>query len=284
MDACRFPKKENVMKTMMVLGSALLLTTSSLARADEPQPTATTLPDTAAQAESSAPAAGPPPAANPPPAAPATTLAAPVPPPLAEPAPEPPGPEPYTGWGRGRRAPMYVDVMLSVGAFTEDGSNRLTTRNSKVLEGFGGVLRAGSVLGEHHRLGARLQSFVRPTKQVLLDPPATDNSDPEWGAVSFGYLGPEYLYSTDFGLYAGGSLGVAGAVSSSKIKDSNGDHNHTERGSAGVAGILSLGYEWRANKWFAMNAEAFGGLYHGIDDNENAMNGAIFGIGMGMGF
>ena len=100
MDACRFPKKENVMKTMMVLGSALLLTTSSLARADEPQPTATTLPDTAAQAESSAPAAGPPPAANPPPAAPATTLAAPVPPPLAEPAPEPPGPEPYTEIGR----------------------------------------------------------------------------------------------------------------------------------------------------------------------------------------
>ena len=64
--------------------------------------------------------------------------------------------------------------------------------------------------------------------------------------------------------------------------DSKGDN--VERGSAGIAGILSLGYEWRANKWFAMNAEIYGGLYRGIDDNENSMNGSMFGVAMGVGF
>jgi hypothetical protein len=192
-------------------------------------------------------------------------------------------PDPYTGWGRGVRAPIYVNLMLSAGALTEDGSNRLTTRDSKVLEGFGGVLRVGAVLGKHHRLGARMQSFVRPTKKILLDPPAATDTNAEWGAVSMGYVGPEYLYTSDLGLYAGGSLGVAGAMSRSKV-DHDDDDKHVERGSAGIAGIASVGYEWRANKWFAMNAEAFGGLYHGIDDNENSMNGALFGLGVGMGF
>jgi hypothetical protein len=178
---------------------------------------------------------------------------------------------------------MYVNLMFSVGAFTEDGSNRLTTRDSKVLEGFGGVFRVGAVLGEHHRLGARMQSFVRPTKKVLLDPPAATGTSTDWGAVTFGYIGPEYLYTTNFGQYAGGSIGVAGAMSRSNF-DKDNDDKHMERGSAGIAGMASLGYEWRANKWFAMNAEVFGGLYHGIDDYENSMNGALFGLGVGMGF
>jgi hypothetical protein len=140
------------------------------------------------------------------------------------------------------------------------------------------------VLGKHHRLGARMQSLVRPTKKVLLDPPATTGSNSEWGAVSLGYVGPEYLYTSDLGLYAGGSLGIAGVMSTSKVDRDHDDDKHIERGSAGVAGIASLGYEWRANKWFALNAEVFGGLYHGIDDDENAMNGALFGLGVGMGF
>jgi hypothetical protein len=206
-----------------------------------------------------------------------------VPMPEAVPA-QPVGPEPYTGWGRGVRAPIYVNLMLSAGIFTEDGSNRLTTRDSKLLEGFGGVFRVGAVLGEHHRLGARMQSFMRPTKKVLLDPPAASNTNNEWGAVSLGYVGPEYLYTTDLGLYAGGSIGVAGAMSHSRFNDHDDDDKNIEKGSAGVAGIASLGYEWRANKWFAMNAELFGGLYHGIDDNENSMQGALFGFGLGMGF
>jgi hypothetical protein len=196
-------------------------------------------------------------------------------------------PEPVKGWRRGRRAPMYVNLMLSVGALGEDGSNRLTTRDSKILEGFGGTLRLGAVLDEHHRLGARLQSFVRPTKKILQDSsstPATTSN--EWGAVSFGYVGPEYLYTTDLGLYAGASVGFGFAMSSRDINNKNDDDktNHIERGSAGAAGFLSLGYEWRASKWFAVNAEIYGGLYRGVDDNDNGMNGSLFGFAMGAGF
>jgi hypothetical protein len=182
---------------------------------------------------------------------------------------------------------MYVNLMLSVGALGEDGSNRLTTRDSKILEGFGGMLRLGAVLDEHHRLGARLQSFVRPTKKILQESTTTTaaTSD-EWGAVSFGYVGPEYLYTTDLGLYAGASVGIGFAMSSRQVKNENDDAktDHIERGSAGAAGFLSLGYEWRANKWFALNVEAYGGLYRGVDDNDNGMNGSLFGFAMGAGF
>jgi hypothetical protein len=175
--------------------------------------------------------------------------------------------------------------MFGVGAYGEDGDNRLTTRDSKLLEGLGGLFRIGAVLGPHHRLGARLQSFVRPTKKVALEAGSTASTTNDWGAVSFGFAGPEYLYNTDFGLYVGGSAGVGFAVSSRDVESSDSDdRHHTEKGSAGIAGMASLGYEWRANKWFAMNAEAFGGLYHGVDDNENSMNGGLFGLAMGVGF
>jgi hypothetical protein len=180
---------------------------------------------------------------------------------------------------------MYFNLMITAGAYGEDGSNRLTTGDSKILGGIGGVLRIGAIIDQHHRLGARLQSFVRPTKKILLDTPADTTSSNQWGAVTFGCIGPEYIYSTNFGLYAGGSIGLAGVMSTKNVdhqSDSKGDN--VERGSAGIAGILSLGYEWRANKWFAMNAEIYGGLYRGIDDNENSMNGSMFGVAMGVGF
>jgi hypothetical protein len=194
-------------------------------------------------------------------------------------------PAPETGWGRGLRAPMYVNMMLFAGGFAEDGDNRLTTRDSKLLEGGGGLFRIGAVLDRHHRLGGRLQSFVRPTKKVALAPDATAPTTSEWGAVTFGYFGPEYLYTSDLGFYGGASLGVGFAVSSRNVEhgDSNKDGD-VEKASGGVAGMLSAGYEWRANKWFALNVEAFAGLYHGVDDNENTMNGGIFGLGMGVGF
>ena len=260
------------MKRIMVIGSALLLSASSLARAESQDPAA-------APTENQ-------PEVAPLTAAPAVPVISATPTPVpAEAESVPSQPESYTGWGRGVRAPIYVNMMLHAGAFTEDGDNRLTTRDSKILEGFGGMFRIGAVLGPHHRLGARMQSFVRPTKKILLDPPGTGNSNTEWGAVTVGYVGPEYLYTSDLGIYVGGSLGVAGAMSTRKIeKDDGDDDGHVERGSAGIAGIASVGYEWRANKWFAMNAEVFGGLYHGIDDNENSMNGGLFGVGLGLGF
>jgi hypothetical protein len=198
---------------------------------------------------------------------------------------EPCGPEPYTGWGRGQRAPMYVNLMLSVGGYGEDRDNRLTTRDSKLLEGFGGLFRIGAVLGPHHRLGGRLQSFIRPTKKIALEAGATAAPTNEWGAVTFGFAGPEYIYDTGFGLYGGASAGVGFAASHRNLEDADDRHDHdTEKASAGLAGMLSLGYEWRASKWFAMNVEVYGGLYHGLDDNEASMNGGLFGLGMGVGF
>jgi hypothetical protein len=180
---------------------------------------------------------------------------------------------------------MYVNMMLFAGALLEDGDNRLTTRNSKLLEGAGGLFRIGAVLDRHHRLGGRLQSFVRPTKKVALDPSSTATAVEEWGAVTFGYAGPEYLYTSDLGIYGGASLGVGAAMSSRDVENNDShDRRDVEKGSAGVAAMLSAGYEWRANKWFALNVEAFAGYYHGVDDNENAMNGGIFGLGMGLGF
>jgi hypothetical protein len=194
-----------------------------------------------------------------------------------------PEPEPYTGWGRGVRAPIYVNLMLAAGGYGEDGDNRLTTRDSKLLEGFGGLFRIGAVLGPHHRLGGRVQSFVRPTKKVAPDIGSTAVATDEWGAVTFGFVGPEYLYTTDLGIYGAGSMGVGFAMSKRRF-DSDDDDHHPEKASAGLASMLSFGYEWRANKWFAMNAEVFAGLYHGVDDNENSMNGGLFGVAMGAGF
>ena len=226
------------------------------------------------------------------PVPPAEPPAMPVPVAVTPPAPDAveavaaaPDPQPYTGWGRGVRAPMYVNLMLAAGGFGEDGDNRLTTRDSKLLEGFGGLFRIGAVLGPHHRLGARMQSFVRPTKKVALDPSSTATTTDKWGAVSFAHLGPEYLYTSDLGIYGGASAGLGFAMSGRDVEDSdsNSDDN-LEKASAGLSGMLSLGYEWRASKWFAMNAEIFGGLYHGVDDNEISMNGGLFGLAMGVGF
>jgi hypothetical protein len=73
-------------------------------------------------------------------------------------------------------------------------------------------------------------------------------------------------------------------VSSSDTQNNRSDDEHIERGSASVAAIVSLGYEWRANKWFAMSVDGFAGYYHGVDDNETSMDSGIFGLAMGMGF
>jgi hypothetical protein len=261
--------KEIAMTRTLSLAATVLLATSAWAAEAEVAPA-----PVPADAQT-APAKETP---SPPPAAAKPSTPEPVVVPASEPVPE-------TGWGRGLRAPMYVNMMLFAGALVEDGDNRLTTRDSKLLEGFGGMFRIGAVLDRHHRLGGRMQSFVRPTKKIALAPDSTTATVDKWGAVTFGYVGPEYLYTSDLGIYAGASVGVGFAVSAHDVdhKDSDKDDD-VEKASGGIAGMVSAGYEWRANKWFALNVEAFAGLYHGVDDNENSMNGGIFGLGMGVGF
>jgi hypothetical protein len=274
--------KENAMTKTLALTTAILLSSSLARAADESSATqlAPESADTPSDVPSASPVIAPAPVQAPAPVAPPElTMAGPNPRADSE------APQPYTGWSRGLRAPMYVHLMMAAGAFGEDGSNRLTTRDSKVLEGAGAIFRVGAVLGPNHRLGARIQSFFRPTKKILLDPnsgPATDSN--QWGGVSFVYGGPEYIYDTGFGLYAGGSIGIAGAMSTRDLDHDDDKRDDIERGSAGAAGMLSVGYEWRVSKWFAMNAEAYGGLYHGIDDDEKTMNGSLFGLAMGVGF
>ncbi len=231
-----------------------------------------------------------------PPMPPAAPAPAPAPAPAASPAAVPSvqavdpaaESEPAIGWGRGSRAPMYASLMMLGGGLVEDSDNRLTTRDSRTLEGVGGAFRIGAVLSEEHRLGARIQSFTRPTKKVVRDQPLPAGTNPDWGAANFAYAGPEYIYTSPWGLYGGFSAGVGMAFTTDDWDKSNDcdddDHDSLEHGAAGAAGILSVGYEWRVSKWFAMNAEAFGGLFHGVDDDERSMTTTMFGVGMGAGF
>jgi hypothetical protein len=200
--------------------------------------------------------------------------------------------EPVTGWRRGRRAPIYISAQLLGEGFVEDGQMRLTGRETRTLEGVGGLFRAGAVLGEHSRLGVRLQTFSRPTKTVL-DENGTPSSPRSWGSVQLGYIGPEYLYVMDSGVYVAGSVGVAGVASTrtahctsdwNACRDGDRHENEIQRAVGGGAALASVGYEWRVHKWFALSTEVFGGVYGGVNENEQSMSGSIFGVGVGAGF
>ena len=218
-------------------------------------------------------------------------------------------PEPFRGehprpryvswWSEGARPPVYLNVMIAGGGFVEDDTNRLTTRDSNTLQGIGGILRVGGVLNEHSLLGARLQSFYRPTKMIRWALPLASSEQQlvqsGWGQVYYGYLGPEYTYLTRFGLYASGSLGLATTLAGDDAAGcspgflgcgwgediDNGGYN---RGSIGFGAMASLGYEWRIHRWFAMNAELFLGYYHGVDQDERDMDTGLFGLAAGIGF
>jgi opacity protein-like surface antigen len=194
-------------------------------------------------------------------------------------------PEPYTGWRQGKRAPMYVNFMMLGGGFVEDSGNRLTTRDSRTLEGAGCAFRIGAVVDEHHRIGARFQSFMRPTRKIVRDQPLPAGTVAEWGGAQFISAGPEYIFSLPNGFYAGASLGLGMAFTTKSLeKDHDDSKEDIEHGAAGFSGILSVGYEWRVSKWFALNGEAYGGFFRGVDDDERDMTNAHFGLGMGVGF
>jgi len=194
-------------------------------------------------------------------------------------------------WRGGRRAPIYLGLMVLGEGLVEDASERLTGRQTRTLEGVGALFRTGAVLTENSRLGVRLQSFWRPTKTVLNDD-GTRASPQSWGSVQLGYFGPEYLYTTSSGVYLAGSVGFAGVMSVRNQDcydwntcDSHGDnHTDVQRGAVGGGALASLGYEWRAGKWLALSTEIFGGVYGGLDENERGMRGSVFGAGLGLGF
>lgn len=195
--------------------------------------------------------------------------------------------EPLRGWRRGRLAPIYARALLLGEGFVEDSGMRLTGRETRTLEGAGGLFRAGAVLGEHSRVGVRLQTFTRPTRTVLNED-GSRASPQAWGTVNLGYIGPEYLYVTDSGVYFAGSVGLAGVVSARQddcsSRCSNRHNDDVQRSVGGGAALASIGYEWRLHKWLALSAEVFGGVYGGVNEDEQKMNGGIFGAGVGAGF
>lgn len=193
---------------------------------------------------------------------------------------------------RGGRPPWYAGVLLSMAGYAEDPDYRLTTRKTRVLEGFSGTLRLGGVIDAHNRLGVRMQGFVRPTRALVRD----DLANRDWGSVQVGFIGPEYIYTSASGVYAAASVGIAGATSSQGSScddggyygggyyDRCGHHDDTLRGSFGGGAIASLGYEWRVARWFAVSTEAFGGVLLGMNDEEQSTTSEVFGVGIGFGF
>jgi hypothetical protein len=206
--------------------------------------------------------------------------------------PEDLGPEREVGWTHSKRLPIYANLMLLGEALGEDKNYRLTTNTNRSLGGFGGMLRVGAVLNPNTKIGVRMQSFFRPTKKVILDPAPATTPAPAWGAVQMGYIGPEFIHVFDSGLYLAGSIGVAGLASVDRLGCGNDglgscnegeSHGDVQRGTVGGAGLASVGYEWRAGKWFALNAELFAGVYRGLNDNEDTMTSSLVGFGLGIG-
>jgi len=197
-----------------------------------------------------------------------------------------------------KRLPVYAHIMLFGGAMLEDRDHRITTGPSRTLEGFGGAASIGGTIDDHHRFGGRLQLFMRPTRKVARQSPPPDPSAPAtpWGAVISGYLGPEYMYRTALGFYAAGSVGIGFALSAID-DDGCGETTTTctadqrrrggdnvQHASIAAGGIASLGYEWRPLPLLAVNAEIFGGLSRGVDDDEASLTNGTYGLALGLGF
>ena len=105
----------------------------------------------------------------------------------------------------GERPPFYFNFMLAGSAIHEDSDARLTSYDRTGLFHLGLALRMGGVVNDNHLIGGIFQGNWRSTEKVL----DSQGGDNEWGAVSNWYLGPEYRYQFDFGLYAGASVGFS---------------------------------------------------------------------------
>jgi len=206
-------------------------------------------------------------------------------------------------WATHKRPRFYLNFMVLGGALTEDDGNRVTSRDSETLEGAGGAFRVGAVIKDHHLMGVRMQALARPTRSVLAGDGTTTN---DWGLVADYYVGPDYRYITDFGLYFGLSVGVGALVAEADFEDHGKSCDRTcrtcstrcapgeddevdehrvfdEHAAISIGGVATLGYELRLSRYFALYAEAFGGYQHGLDQDERTMNNAMFGIAIGLG-
>lgn len=202
-------------------------------------------------------------------------------------------PNNHPGFGPGP-LPVYGSFLVAGAAFHEDSDDRLTTRSSRTLESFGLVTHLGANLDEHHRLGARFQSLVRPTKAIARDTPYDPAiSDSRWGTIVTGHIGPEYMLLTDAGVYGAASVGLGYAFSTVRrsdcaagsvcAKDDARIRDRIERGTVGFSGVVSLGYQWRSRHMLTANAEVFGGLYRGFRDEDRSVNNSTFGLAVGFG-
>lgn len=192
-----------------------------------------------------------------------------------------------------KRPPFYVNTMLFGGAMREDASNRLTSKQNTDLEGYGYILRTGAVVNDRHLIGLVFQGYLRETRSVL----DSQGGDGEIGMIHAYHIGPEYRYQTDFGLYIGGSLGLALNLADNDITGDNDDspscdsigclNDYLERSddslALGVGMMGVLGYEYRPTKWFALNVEAFVTFINAIDENERSMNTVVSGLALGVG-
>lgn len=193
-------------------------------------------------------------------------------------------------WETHKHPPAYFNLLIFGGFIVEDGANRLTAHKRQTLQAGGLALRAGGIIDDMHLVGVRMQGIVRATKSVL-DAGGSDNGD--WGAVVMPFIGPEYRFLAPFGLYVGGSIGMAGIVAATDGRcdeDCFGDSYCEEecyedhvRGVVSWGGILNVGYQLRVTRFFSMNIEVFGGFFRGVDSNDETMRNGIFGFGLGFG-
>ncbi|MCP4601219.1 MAG: hypothetical protein GY847_11960 [Proteobacteria bacterium] len=191
----------------------------------------------------------------------------------------------------GERPPFYVNFMLSGAMLHEDSDNRLTSYDSSGLITPGLALRAGGVVKKDHLIGGIFQANWRATQKVL------DNvgGDNEWGEVANFYVGPEYRYQTQFGLYAGASLGFVYTLADNSFDgDDEPDcssydclEDHMERsddqGVPGVGARAVVGWEYRFKRTLAINVEAFGGFFHGENEDDENMTTPTYGLALGVG-
>ncbi len=191
----------------------------------------------------------------------------------------------------GKRPPFYVNFMLLGAMLHEDSDNRLTSRDANGMATPGFALRLGGVVKENHLVGALFQANWRSTQKVL----DSNGGDDDWGAVSNFFIGPEYRYQTDFGLYGGAALGFSyifgdNNVGSNDKPDCSSiecyqDHmeQSDDQGVPGVGARAVVGYEYRIKRHLALNVEAFASVLHGENEHEKNMTTPTYGLAFGIG-